>query len=216
MRFKALVLVAAVGAMAVPASAQSYRDACRDQRGSNQAAGVILGSIVGGVLGSNVAARGHRSDGTALGAVLGGVVGSQVGRGSANCDTRYAPNSPYPPSQYGQQYGQPYGYGGYPDDLSAYGYERAPDYGYRADQYDRDREYGYGDRGWDGDRDHKTHHTRERDVYAQDRRDYIDQDFAGRDCSNATQITRLPDGTEIRRTVDACRNAYYGGWKVED
>lgn len=214
MRFKALVLVAAVGAMAVPASAQSYRDACRDQRGSNQAAGVILGSIVGGVLGSNVAARGHRSDGTALGAVLGGVVGSQVGRGSANCDPRYAGVTPYPPyptSQYGQQYGQPYGYGGYPDDRSAYGYERAPDYGYRTD-----REYGYGDRGWDGDRDHKTHHTRERDVYAQDRRDYIDQDFAGRDCSNATQITRLPDGTEIRRTVDACRNAYYGGWKVED
>ena len=54
-------------------------------------------------------------------------------------------------------------------------------------------------------------------LYDDDYDDYIDNDdYAGRDCSAATQITRLPDGTEIRRTVDACRDAYYGGWKVRD
>ena len=53
--------------------------------------------------------------------------------------------------------------------------------------------------------------------YGDDDDDYIrNDDYAGRDCSDATQITRLPDGTEIRRTVDACRDAYYGGWKVRD
>lgn len=214
MRFKALLLVAAVGAMALPATAQSYRDPCRGQRGDNQAAGLILGGILGGVLGSNVAASGHRHDGTALGAVLGGVVGSEIGRSSANCDTRYygqsTPYSSYPQTQYGQ----PYGYGGYPSSPSGYGtspgYARGPDYGYYPEPDYRDRDYGY------GDRDYAPHYNRDRDVYAYDSRDYIGDDYAGRDCSNAIQITRLPDGTEMRRTVDACRDSYYGGWKVED
>ena len=211
MRLKALVLVAAIGASALPATAQSYRDPCRDQRGDNQAAGLILGGLLGGVLGSNVAASGHRHDGTALGAVLGGVVGSEIGRGSVNCNSRsYAP-APY--ATYPGQ-GEPYGYSGYPSYPSAYGtsrgYERVPDYGYYPEPDYRDRDYGY------GDRDYEPHSKRDRDVYAYGARDYINEDYAGRDCSDATQITRLPDGTEIRRTVDACRDAYYGGWKVED
>lgn len=210
MRLKALLLAAAVGATALPATAQSYRDPCRDQRGDNQAAGLILGGILGGVLGSNVAASGHRHDGTALGAVLGGVVGSEIGRGSTKCDNRYYGSStPY--STYPQQ-GQPYGYGGYPSNTPAYGYQRAPEYGYYPERDYRDHDYGYGY----GGRDQKPHYTHDRDVYAYDNRDYINEDYAGRDCSDATQITRLPDGTEIRRTVDACRDAYYGGWKIED
>jgi hypothetical protein len=212
MRLKALFLVtalgAALGSTAMPAAAQGYRDPCRAERGGNQAAGMILGGILGGVLGSNVAASGHRHDGTALGAVLGGVVGSEIGRSSTNC-TGYYPTQPanaaYPPGYgYGQQrypsaYGSSRPYSPTPD----YGYYPQPDYRYgrRDDEYYR--------RDMSSDRDDR--------LYGDDYDDYIENDdYAGRDCSDATQITRLPDGTEIRRTVDACRDMYYGGWKVRD
>jgi hypothetical protein len=212
MRLKALFLItalgAALGSTAMPAAAQGYRDPCRAERGDNQAAGLILGGILGGVLGSNVAASGHRHDGTALGAVLGGVVGSEIGRNSVNCNAYYPAhpsNAAYPPAYgYGQQrypstYGGPRGYSPAPD----YGYYPQPDY-----------RYGRNDDGY-----HRRDMSSERNdrLYDDDYDDYIENDdYAGRDCSDATQITRLPDGTEIRRTVDACRDAYYGGWKVRD
>lgn len=206
MRLKPLFLVtalgAALGSMAMPAAAQGYRDPCRAERGGNQAAGLILGGLLGGVLGSNVAASGHRHDGTAVGAVLGGLVGSEIGRGSANCNA-YSPThpanarypQPYPPAAYG----------------SSRGYSPAPDYGYYPQP---DRRYGPdGDEYYQRDMSSDRHDR----LYGEDDDDYIqNDDYAGRDCSAATQITRLPDGTEIRRTVDACRDAYYGGWKVRD
>jgi hypothetical protein len=211
MRLKALFLVtalgAALGSTAMPAAAQGYRDPCRAARGDNQAAGMILGGILGGVLGSNVAASGHRHDGTALGAVLGGVVGSEIGRSSTNCNGYY-PNQPantypqpYPYNQprYPSNYGGPRPYSSSPD----YGYYPQPDYRYGRDDDDDYR------RDMSSDRNDR--------LYDHDDHDYIENDdYAGRDCSDATQITRLPDGTEIRRTVDACRDAYYGGWKVRD
>jgi hypothetical protein len=214
MRLKALFLVtalgAALGSTAMPAAAQGYREPCRAERGDNQAAGLILGGILGGVLGSNVAASGHRHDGTAVGAVLGGLVGSEIGRNSVNCRGYYPnqpPNAGYSPAYgYGQQrYPSAYGYGG------SRGYSPAPDYGYSPQpdyRYGRgDNEYYYRDKSSrDDDR-----------LYGDDDGDYMrNDDYAGRDCSDATQITRLPDGTEIRRTVDACRDMYYGGWNVRD
>jgi uncharacterized protein YcfJ len=215
MRLKALFLVtalgAALGSTAMPAAAQAYREPCRAERGDNQAAGLILGGILGGVLGSNVAASGHRHDGTAVGAVLGGLVGSEIGRNSVNCNAyrpAYTPTPAYPPAYgYGQQPRYPssygYGYG------SSRGYTPAPDYGY-------DRDYRYDDH--DYDYRYRDSSSRDHDrLYDNDYDDYIENDdYAGRDCSDATQITRLPDGTEIRRKVDACRDMYYGGWKVRD
>jgi uncharacterized protein YcfJ len=204
MRVNALFLVTVVGAAlcsaAMPAAAQGYRDPCRAARGDNQAAGLILGGILGGVLGSNVAASGHRHDGTALGAVLGGVVGSEIGRSSTNCNA-YPQPQPYPYNQqrYPSAYGSSRPYSPSPD----YGYAPPPDY-----RYDR-RDDEYYRRDMSSDRNDR--------LYDYDDHDYIENDdYAGRDCSDATQITRLPDGTEIRRTVDACRDMYYGGWKVRD
>jgi hypothetical protein len=203
MRLKALFLVtalgAALGSTAMPAAAQVYREPCHAARGDNQAAGLILGGILGGVLGSNVAASGHRHDGTAVGAVLGGLVGSEIGRNSVNCYPANAYPQPYSQQRYPSTYG---GYRPYPT-APDYGYSPPPDYRYGRD-YDE-----YRQRDMSSDR-----HDR---LYDDDRDDYIENDdYAGRDCSDATQITRLPDGTEIRRTVDACRDAYYGGWKVRD
>jgi hypothetical protein len=225
MYIKALLLVTALGATALPATAQSY-DNCRD-RNENTAGGAVLGAVLGGVLGSNVARSGSRGDGTAVGAVLGGLVGSQVGRGMTNCDSRYQrapeyPTAQYPAGQYPQsQYPSPpppgtyspyypnSGYpssGGYapPPPPADYGYY--PDDGYADDYRDRDDDYG------------RTKSRRGRKgLYAEGSQSYRhNDDYAGRDCDRATQITRLPDGTEIRRPVEACRDAYYGDWRVRD
>lgn len=200
MRLKALLLVTALAATALPASAQAYRDSCIEQRGDNQAAGLILGGILGGVLGSNVAASGHRHDGTALGAVLGGAVGSGIGRGSVDCRTAYYGRDGYPPAPYNNY---PSAYGTSP------GYAPPPDYGYYP-------EGEYGDESQQRYRE-KSGRARDRQLYARDSRYYNDDEsFAGRDCEEATQITRLPDGSEVRRPVEACRDAYYGDWHVKD
>jgi len=207
MRLKALLLITALGATALPATAQSYSDNCRHARGNNQAAGLVLGGILGGVLGSNVAGRGHRGDGTAVGAVVGGLVGSEIGRSGTDCrSTYYGPNT-------GPGYSQGYPSAPYNSGYAtgpAPGYYPPPDYGYYpeggyADDYRYDR------------RDARSRSYKRNGSYGYDNDSYrYEDDYAGRDCENATQITRLPDGTEIRRQVDACRDAYYGGWKVRD
>ena len=94
MRLKALILLSTLSAAAAPAFAQDYYRNCQQAQSDNQLGGLIVGSIIGGVLGSNVAASGHRDDGTAVGAVLGGLVGSGIGRDSVDCySQRYAPGS---------------------------------------------------------------------------------------------------------------------------
>ena len=91
MRIKALLVLTALAVTAMPAlmpaSAQSgYRmRSCGEAQRSNQVGGAILGGLIGGVLGSNVAASGHRGDGTAVGAVLGGLVGQGIGKDTTRC-----------------------------------------------------------------------------------------------------------------------------------
>jgi hypothetical protein len=212
MRLKLLAIAAVLGATALPASAQSYSENCRQSRGNNQAAGLVLGGILGGVLGSNVAASGHRHDGTALGAVLGGVVGSEIGRQSTRCDTTYyGPTTTYPSTPYYQGYPQNNA-PGYPSTYSrtpAPNYYPQPDYGYYP-------ESGYADDRYYDNRDYAPQRKGD-SVYGKGNGAYrSNDDYAGRDCTDAVQITRLPDGTEIRRPVEACRDAYYGSWKVRD
>lgn len=216
MYIKALLLVTALGATALPASAQAYGNSynCRE-RAENRAGGAVLGAILGGVAGSNVAGRGHRGDGTALGAVLGGVIGSEIGRSSTPCGVPYGaqgnypvnsyPATQYPPGGYSQTVPgtySPYNNGGYsPSAPADYGYYPEGQYG--DDSYN-DR--GYSDRDYGNDR-----------LYRNGKRGYNrSDDYAGRDCDTATQITRLPDGSEIRRPVEACRNMHYGDWHVRD
>lgn len=196
-------LAAATAAM--PASAQAgyygygpggYRnDPCAVVRKDSQIGGMLLGGLIGGVLGSNVAARGHRDDGTALGAVVGGVLGSEIGRGSSRPCL-----PPPPPEPLGYNTGYNNGYQpGYADD-DLYGRPSVPVY--RDDPVYSNRDY------------------RSREPYLADRDRYSynsnNRDYAGTDCTTAEQTTRLPDGTEISRPVEACREARYGGWTIRD
>ncbi len=203
-----LALVAAPAVMPASAQAGYYGYApggvnqhCVNQRNNNRAAGAVAGAILGGVLGSNVAARGHRGDGTALGAVVGGVIGSEVGRGNTHCRTEvYGP----PPMQSG------YGYDAYPTAGSPYGYGSQDPYGQPygvQDPYYRDETFG---------RDYRYDEPLAGGTSGSYTGQYRSNDFATRECAGAKQITRLPDGTEIHKPVEACREAYYGDWRVRD
>ena len=203
MRIKVALLIAAVAATAMPAAAQGYARSCSDARASNQIGGAILGGLLGGIAGSNIAASGHRHDGTAVGAVLGGMVGAGVGGSSTNCTpARNGAPLPPPPGTY----------------APGYGYNDGPSYGGQYSEYPADP--GYSSRYGDDDRDdpyYRDESPRRERVYADGNRSYSRRDdYAGRDCSEATQITRLPDGTVIRRPVEACRDAYYGDWEVRN
>jgi hypothetical protein len=105
--------VATVSALPTTAAAQGYYDC---NRGGNTAAGAIIGGAAGALLGSGVAARGHRNDGAALGGVLGAVTGAAVGNSSSNCryydgryDSRYDNRGRgyYDNSYYGDRYYAP-------------------------------------------------------------------------------------------------------------
>lgn len=61
-------------------------DPCRSRERSNAVAGGVIGALAGAALGSNVAARGVRTEGAVLGAVVGGAIGAGVGSASARCD----------------------------------------------------------------------------------------------------------------------------------
>jgi hypothetical protein len=99
----------ALGAVAAPqmAAAQpygygppTYSDVCRDSRNNRTALGALVGAGVGATLGSQMAARGHRTDGSILGGVLGAFGGGAVGRTTSPCrpeDGYAAPPSPPPP-----------------------------------------------------------------------------------------------------------------------
>ena len=128
-----------------------YRnDYCRDNRNERQAGGAVVGGALGAIVGSQLGARGRRTEGSLLGGVLGAVVGAGVGGSSADCD-RYGSNYRYNDSRYGSGYGYPadprYDDRGYGYDSQAYGYGR---YEYERSGYDYDRGYntryqsGYG------------------------------------------------------------------------
>jgi hypothetical protein len=206
MYLKLAILAGAVAATALPASAQAGyygygpgRDGCATERRENQVGGMILGGILGGIAGSNIAASGHRHDGTAVGAVVGGLLGSEMGRGGTRCrTTQYAP--PPPPVGY-----DPYPVNAYPPPL-----QTEPSYGYPQPGYAPYPDDGY----YNTDPDVYVRRDRKR---LDDRRgrSYND-DYAGRECVDAEQITRLPDGSVVTRPVEACRTARYGDWRVRD
>ncbi len=91
--------------------ARAYED-CRTNT-DEQVIGGLIGAVAGGVFGSQVAARGARSEGSALGAVLGGVAGAAIADGQNDCDkyresqkraTRYTQPAT---TTYSQVYSQP-------------------------------------------------------------------------------------------------------------
>lgn len=111
-------------------------DACRSYRNDRQAGGAVIGATVGAVAGSQLAARGRRTEGSLLGGVLGAVVGAGVGGSSARECADYGSNYRYGDSRYGDDR---YGYQTYGRSDDRYGYD---------DRYYGDDRYGYSQPGY--------------------------------------------------------------------
>lgn len=209
MRIKAFLVLATLAAAttAAPALAQPQGRSCQEIRQNNQVGGAIVGGILGGVLGNNIASNGHRSDGTTLGAVVGGIIGAGVGGSSVPCHRGpgYGPELSYPA---GSSYYPNPNYGGprYHDSPYDSGNDGYSPYRYGSDVYGQGR-YG----------DITSQRRYQPDLDGGYPSDYTwNDDFAGRDCSEATHVTHLPDGSEVRRPVTVCYDDRSGDWRIRD
>ena len=71
-------------------------DRCRTLDQGRTGAGVLIGGGLGAIAGSQIAARGNRTEGSIIGGVLGAIIGSQVGRASnSQCQTYDSHNDRY-------------------------------------------------------------------------------------------------------------------------
>lgn len=151
MRGQAFVAVTALAlaAIAQPAAAQQYQNyhdehvatqqQCARVRNGNTAAGAVVGGLLGAVLGSQAAARGHRTDGSVLGAVVGATAGGAIARSSTRCgQVPQGGYDPYNGQAYGQYPNDPYAEGPYKDDSGLEGgpYRESGYYGGRDPRYD--------------------------------------------------------------------------------
>ncbi|HEY0103994.1 MAG TPA: hypothetical protein VGB60_11050 [Brevundimonas sp.] len=149
----AAAALAAAGALALPsgASAQTYSyqgqpsygygqrydydrypEHCQYDRGSRQGGGAVIGGTLGAIAGSQLAARGRRTEGSILGGVLGAAIGAGVGGDSACARGSTAYDYRYDQSRYGDDYR-------YRSDNRGYDYDR----GYDDRRYDNDQRYDY-------------------------------------------------------------------------
>ena len=90
-----VALGAAAAASAQPYDGQGYGgyDPCRREANSRGVTGALVGGAGGAVIGSQLAASGHRTDGSLLGGIVGAIAGAAVGHNTAACT-----NGPPPPS----------------------------------------------------------------------------------------------------------------------
>lgn len=221
----AAAALATVGFSALPASAQSYYaqnygtgsysqpydynsryygddrssyDYCRNDRGQRQGAGTFIGGAAGAVAGSQLAARGRRTEGSILGGVVGAVIGNVVGRNSANNCEAYPSNyyddraysapvydDRYADDRYEDRYSDNRYVQVYPAPTSSYGSSYGSGYGYGDDYSSRySSSYGYGNTDRDG-------------------------------CRLAESRIRLPDGRSETRYVRTCPDQS-GRYRVVD
>ena len=205
-----LALAAVTGVMAFSAGAtaqaqpyggqaNSYYDPCRRDSNNRGIVGALLGAGIGATVGSQLAARGHRTDGSVLGGALGALGGAAVGSNSAACRSGYQqpygeappPPPPPPPGAYNDRYGyvpppevQEYGRNDYQDRI-----ERG--------RYDNDYQ-GYA-RGPGGE------HLR-----------LVEESRVGADgCTLAESPIHMPDGRIQKRFVRVCQDEN-GRYQVVD
>ncbi|MGW8175739.1 MAG: hypothetical protein ACWGHP_10565 [Stenotrophomonas sp.] len=154
----------------------------------------MIGGGAGAVIGSQLAARGRRTEGSVLGGVLGAVdrVAGRSVNSSDACDSSY--QSSYGSNgYYAQGYGQP-SYGYYDDRYTG-------DQGYRYDDYDRRDDDAYSRGGYYDDR-----YAARVDIAIRIQTD---------DAAWPKASIRLPDGRMDTRYVRTCPDQY-GRYRVVD
>lgn len=188
----------------------AYPDYCERNRQGRTGAGAVIGAGAGAVIGSQLAARGRRTEGSILGGVLGAVVGSAAGRGSGDQCYGYRDDyrdgyaySPNPPA-YSSGYGYSQSYGHSPSYSSGYSYGSS--YGGGSVYYD---ENGYGP--YSSDPRHGDRYGSGGGYYDRDDRGRYDNDG----CRLAESRIRLPDGRSETRYVRTCPDRS-GRYRVVD
>lgn len=82
------LILAAVSAAALIPSLAMAQQTC-EERSAQRKAGTAIGALAGAVLGSSVAAHGHKGSGAVVGGIAGAIVGNQVSKGEKNCQHAY-------------------------------------------------------------------------------------------------------------------------------
>jgi hypothetical protein len=190
-----VALSAAASASAQPGPGYSNYDPCRREANDRGVTGGLLGAAGGAVVGSQLAARGHRTDGSLLGGVIGAIAGASIGHSSAACENGPPPPPPSygeappppppppPPSAYYQPEPPPYAGAQY------YGPPPPPAY------VQRDAVWVYGRHGM---------------------RFRVIEDRIGPDgCTVAESPVYMPDGRVDRRFVHVCPD-YRGRYRIVD
>jgi hypothetical protein len=160
----------------------AYYDPCRRDQSNRGIGGALIGGGLGAVVGSQMAASGHRTDGSVLGGALGALAGAAVGSRSSACapGSQYygAPPPPPPPQAYyeGPRYRE----------APAYRYDGRYDGRYG----DEDR-WAYGQRG--------------------ERLRVVERAPGADGCTLAESPIYMPDGRVQKRFVRVCadRNGRY-------
>ncbi len=208
--FARMALAAAAGVMALSAGAASaqpynsgsggaYYDPCRRDTNSRGIVGALLGAGIGATMGSQLAARGHRTDGSVLGGALGALGGAAVGSNSAGCRSGYV-QQPYnaPRSSYDNDRDAPYAETRPYAPLPGVGEYDRDDYADRIQRqrYNREGDWAYGRRG-------------ERFRVVEERRISADG------CTVAESPVYMPDGRTQMRYVRVCQDSR-GRFQVVD
>jgi hypothetical protein len=185
----------ALGAAAA-ASAQSYDgpgnggyDPCRRDANNRGVTGALVGGAGGAVIGSQLAAGGHRTDGSLLGGIVGAIAGATIGHSTAACNNAPPPayaNGPPPPPPPG-----PGAYNGPPPPPYGDAYYAPPP----PPRYAEREVWAYGRHGM---------------------RFRVVEDRIGPDgCTVAESPVYMPDGRVDRRFVRVCPD-YNGQYRVVD
>jgi len=83
----AAVATFAVAALSLPTMAQAsdYKN-CGSKSQEEQVIAGLIGAVIGGVAGSQLAGNGARTEGSAIGAIAGGIAGAAIADGQNDCD----------------------------------------------------------------------------------------------------------------------------------
>jgi len=160
-----------------PGYGGAYYDPCRRDQGNRSVVGGLLGAGIGATVGSQMAARGHRTDGSVLGGVLGAGLGAVVGHQTAGCTSGqyyngYASPPPPPPP---------------PAPPPAAYYDRGPAPAYYGSRDDDDDRWAYGRGG--------------------DRFRIADREVGPDGCTLAESPIYMPDGRVQKRFIRVCRDS---------
>lgn len=184
-------------------SGNGYYNDCTQQRQGRTGAGAVIGGGAGAVIGSQLAARGRRTEGSILGGVLGALAGGAIGRSSNDTCAE-----PYGRPAYGYQQGyDSYGQApqqGYVEryEGNRYSYSQPT---YSSGYYQEDDRYD--DRGYQGG-GYQGGGYQPAPVY--------DRGYQNTDqCRLAESRIRLPDGRSDVRYVRTCPDQS-GRYRVVD